>query len=70
MTPLGPAPSPRFERALREAVAGEVRFDDKSRLLYSTDASLYQIVPIGVVLPRTAEDVEATLRIAAEEKAK
>jgi len=60
--------SARVERALREAVQGEVRFDDKSRLLYSTDASLYQILPFGVVLPRHAEDVEALIRIAAEER--
>jgi FAD/FMN-containing dehydrogenase/Fe-S oxidoreductase len=58
----------RVERALRDAVAGEVRFDDKSRLLYSTDASLYQILPLGVVLPKRAEDVEAVMRIAAEER--
>ncbi|HUE96192.1 MAG TPA: FAD-binding and (Fe-S)-binding domain-containing protein, partial [Longimicrobiaceae bacterium] len=61
-------PSVRLERALREAVRGEVRFDDKSRLLYSTDASLYQILPIGIVVPLTAEDVGAVLRIAAEER--
>src|SRR5690606_19824978 len=48
--------------------SGEVRFDDKSRLLYSTDASLYQILPLGVVLPRDEDDVEAVMRIAAEEK--
>ncbi|MEX2571868.1 MAG: FAD-linked oxidase C-terminal domain-containing protein [Gemmatimonadota bacterium] len=59
--------SVRLERALNEAVAGEVRFDDKSRLLYSTDASLYQILPLGVVLPRDESDVEATMRIAAEQ---
>lgn len=58
--------SERLERALKEKVSGEVRFDDKSRLLYSTDASLYQILPLGVVLPRDESDVEATLRLAAE----
>jgi FAD/FMN-containing dehydrogenase/Fe-S oxidoreductase len=58
----------KLERALREAVSGEVRFDEKSRLLYSTDASLYQILPLGVVLPRSADDVEAVMRIAAEER--
>jgi FAD/FMN-containing dehydrogenase/Fe-S oxidoreductase len=57
----------RLERALREAIRGEARFDDKSRLLYSTDASLYQILPLGVVVPKDAEDVEVALRIAAEE---
>ncbi|CAN5828882.1 FAD-binding and (Fe-S)-binding domain-containing protein [soil metagenome] len=58
----------RLDRALREKVRGEVRFDAHSRLLYSTDASLYQIMPIGVVLPRDAEDVEHVVRIAAEER--
>jgi FAD/FMN-containing dehydrogenase/Fe-S oxidoreductase len=56
----------RLERALKERVRGEVRFDAKSRLLYSTDASLYQIVPIGVVLPLDAEDATTAVRIAAE----
>jgi FAD/FMN-containing dehydrogenase/Fe-S oxidoreductase len=42
---------------LRRAIAGEVRFDDGSRALYSTDASNYRQVPIGVVIPRTIEDV-------------
>ncbi len=39
-----------------------------SAALYSTDASLYQIEPVGVVVPRTVDDVIATVRIAAEEK--
>src|ERR1044071_2016136 len=47
---------------LSGAVAGEVRFDRLSRALYSTDASVYQIVPLGVVLPRTEADVVATVR--------
>lgn len=55
-----------LERGLREKVTGEVRFDDKSRLLYSTDASLYQILPHGVVLPRDEADVETVLKLAAE----
>jgi FAD/FMN-containing dehydrogenase/Fe-S oxidoreductase len=42
-------------------VRGEVRFDAGSRALYSTDASNYRQVPIGVVLPRNAADVEATV---------
>jgi FAD/FMN-containing dehydrogenase/Fe-S oxidoreductase len=46
---------------LRAAVGGEVRFDAGSRALYSTDASNYRQVPIGVVLPRGAADVEATV---------
>ena len=45
-------------------IAGEVRFDPFSRMLYSTDASIYQIEPIGVVLPRHADDVVATVEVA------
>src|SRR4051812_11918131 len=60
------AQTARLERALRERVRGEVRFDAKSRLLYSTDASLYQILPVGVVLPRDVEDVQAAMSLAAE----
>ena len=59
--------APRLEKALRGAIRGEVRFDRHSRLLYSTDASLYQLFPLGVVLPRDAEEVESIARIAAEE---
>jgi FAD/FMN-containing dehydrogenase/Fe-S oxidoreductase len=57
----------RLVRALKEAVQGDVRFDHVSRVLYSTDASIYQIMPVGVVLPRGPEDIAATLRIAREE---
>jgi hypothetical protein len=39
-----------LEAALKERVSGEVRFDEASRLLYSTDASIYEIMPIGVVI--------------------
>ncbi|MBI1846125.1 MAG: FAD-binding protein, partial [Candidatus Rokubacteria bacterium] len=44
--------------------AGDVRFDRHSRLLYSTDASMYQAEPIGVVIPRTVEDVHAVVEVA------
>ena len=46
-----------WRRALRARVRGEVRFDDGDRALYSTDASNYRQIPIGVVLPRDADDV-------------
>lgn len=52
--------------ALRRAITGEVRFDDGSRALYATDASNYRQVPIGVVLPRTIADVEATVALCRE----
>jgi FAD/FMN-containing dehydrogenase/Fe-S oxidoreductase len=69
--PVVDAPPPAAETvdaaALREALAravgGEVRFDRLSRALYSTDASVYQIVPLGVVLPRSEDDIRATLRL-------
>ena len=50
---------------LRRDLDGEVRADRMSRLLYSTDASIYQVEPIAVVIPKTAEDVIAVLTAAA-----
>src|SRR5579859_5963083 len=47
--------------ALRERIAGEVRFDSGSRALYATDSSNYRQVPIGVVIPRGVDDVVATV---------
>ncbi len=46
---------------LRTEIAGEVRFDTGSRALYATDSSNYRQVPIGVVVPRGAQDVVATV---------
>src|SRR5215467_11682578 len=51
-------------QALKTRIEGEVRFDRASRLMYSTDASIYEIEPIGVVIPRTHEDVFAAVEIA------
>ncbi len=50
--------------ALRRNVRGEVRFDTSSRALYATDGSNYRQVPIGVVLPRDANDVIAAVSLA------
>jgi FAD/FMN-containing dehydrogenase/Fe-S oxidoreductase len=52
-----------LETDLRRAVRGEVRFDAGSRALYATDASNYRQVPIGVVVPRDVEDVEAAVAV-------
>ncbi len=49
---------------LRQAIQGEVRFDDGSRALYATDGSNYRQVPIGVVVPRDEQDVIRTVAIA------
>ncbi|HRE29190.1 MAG TPA: FAD-binding oxidoreductase, partial [Anaerolineales bacterium] len=53
-------------RALRGAVQGDVRTDAVSRVLYSTDASIYQVEPYGVLIPRTVDDVRAAVTLAAE----
>ncbi|MGA8271024.1 MAG: FAD-linked oxidase C-terminal domain-containing protein, partial [Candidatus Sulfotelmatobacter sp.] len=55
--------SSALAESLRKQIRGEVRFDSSSRALYATDASNYRQVPIGVVLPRDADDVEATVAL-------
>ena len=54
-----------LQRDLERVIDGEVRFDKVSRALYSTDASVYQIEPLGVVFPRSAEAVVRAVEIAA-----
>ncbi|HEU0116412.1 MAG TPA: FAD-binding oxidoreductase, partial [Thermomicrobiales bacterium] len=54
-----------LEADLKARVRGEVRFDRTSRMLYSTDASNYQIEPIGVIVPESIDDVLAAIEIAA-----
>ncbi len=58
---------PGFAARLKRELQGEVLFDAASRGRYSTDASIYQIEPVGVVVPRTEEDALAALAIATEE---
>ncbi len=53
---------------LSKRVSGEVRFDPFSRVLYSTDASIYQMEPVGVVIPRSVEDVLAALEVARDNR--
>jgi FAD/FMN-containing dehydrogenase/Fe-S oxidoreductase len=53
-----------LEHDLSRVVRGEVRFDTMTRLLYSTDASIYQVEPVGVVLPRDKGDVQAVIEVA------
>src|SRR5438270_10896547 len=55
-----------LESDLRRHISGEVRFDNGSRALYATDASNYRQVPIGVVIPRDADDVIQTMAITRE----
>lgn len=54
-----------FLADLRRQVAGELRTDRLSRALYSTDASIYQVMPYGVLIPRHLEDVQAAVTLAA-----
>jgi FAD/FMN-containing dehydrogenase/Fe-S oxidoreductase len=53
--------SRQLEARLKQFVLGEVRFDDASRALYATDSSNYRQVPIGLIIPRDAQDVIATI---------
>ncbi len=51
---------------LKDHLEGEVRFDRLSQELYSTDASIYQVMPIGVIIPRTMNDLHSAVQIALE----
>jgi FAD/FMN-containing dehydrogenase/Fe-S oxidoreductase len=62
------ADSPLAER-LRKELRGDVLFDAASRGRYATDASIYQITPIGVVVPRDQDDAMLALEIARDQKA-
>lgn len=57
-----------FAAALHPRLAGELRLDAMSRALYATDASMYQIEPLGVLIPRSLEDVHAAIEEAARFK--
>jgi FAD/FMN-containing dehydrogenase/Fe-S oxidoreductase len=59
-------PRAQLEDELRRRVSGEVRFDDGSRALYSTDSSNYRQIPIGVVVPRTIQDVVEAVAVCRE----
>ncbi len=54
----------RMSEDLRRRIAGEVRFDDGARALYSTDASNYRMPPIGVVIPKSVDEVVSTVEMA------
>ena len=59
--------TPDLAGALRDRVDGDVRFDEYSRELYATDASIYEVPPVGVVFPRSTADVAAVVRYCAEQ---
>jgi FAD/FMN-containing dehydrogenase/Fe-S oxidoreductase len=58
---------PGLERKLKAEITGDVMFDGFSRGRYATDASHYQMMPLGVVVPRSVAEAERTLAIAREE---
>ncbi|MEJ2749555.1 MAG: FAD-binding protein [Anaerolineae bacterium] len=55
-----------FLSQLQKSVRGDLRTDEYSRILYSTDASIYQVKPYGVLIPQTIEDVHAAVELAAQ----
>src|SRR5258708_8546346 len=57
---------PGLAQRLASEIRGEVLFDRASRGRYSTDASIYQVEPLGVIVPETIDDVAAALAIARE----
>src|SRR6266540_658965 len=60
--------SPDFINELRKHFTGDIRLDLASRVLYSTDASIYQIEPQGIAIPKTQEDLQAAVELAANYK--
>src|SRR5437764_14297764 len=66
--PLDPAQRDRLRDDLGDVVRGELLFDALSRALYSTDASIFQVEPLGVVTPLDEEDVQAVVRYCAAQK--
>ena len=59
---------PGLERRLKAELSGDVHFDRFTRGRYATDASHYQVTPVGVVAPRTIEEAERAIEIARTEK--
>ncbi|HEY1794221.1 MAG TPA: FAD-binding and (Fe-S)-binding domain-containing protein [Opitutaceae bacterium] len=63
-TAIGLEAAAELERDLRKVIDGDVRFDRGTRAMYATDGSNYRQAPIGVVMPRHVQDVEAVVRLA------
>ncbi|HEX3728552.1 MAG TPA: FAD-binding oxidoreductase, partial [Opitutaceae bacterium] len=68
-TALPAAVAKSLERDLKAEIDGEVRFDRGTRALYATDGSNYRQAPIGVVVPRHVQDVEAAVRLCRQYRA-
>src|SRR6185437_8860422 len=63
---MEPKAAEELASALKRKIDGEVRFDSGSRALYASDLSIYRQVPIGVVVPRTYDDVIRTVALCRE----
>ncbi|MBN1217472.1 MAG: FAD-binding protein [Anaerolineae bacterium] len=61
-----PKALPDFLNDLQKRVVGQLRTDDYSRMFYSTDASIYQVMPYGVLIPKTVDDVHVAVELAAQ----
>ena len=59
---------PDFLNELKKRFTGDLRLDRASRILYSTDASMYQIEPLGVAIPKNQDDLQAVVELAAKYK--
>ena len=59
---------PEFLHELKKHFTGDLRLDTASRILYSTDASMYQIEPLGVAIPKTQDDLQSAMELAAKYK--
>lgn len=57
----------RVEKELKRIIKGDVLFDDITRIIYSTGASIYKIKPAGIVIPRDKEDVVKLIEYANKE---
>ena len=57
-----------ISRQIQKSIQGQVRTDLTARMLYSTDASIYQIEPFGVIFPRVPDDLNAIVEICAGER--
>ena len=60
--------NPDLVAELRKQFRGDIRQDLASKILYSTDASIYQIEPAGVLIPRTPEDLQVAVELAARHR--
>lgn len=59
---------PDFLHELKKRFTGDLRLDPASKILYSTDASMYQIEPLGVAIPKTQDDLQSAVELAAKYK--